>query len=323
MPAGLGSRCTRCYWIQRCSKSAALLVELLRVTRVRESFEGFAAWLHANSSPAVGARRLKHHVEFFEALDGMGDIEWTAETLLQHFGTAALRKYELPMQWMGVSAGLRVDAGAKADESDERRLSKAVSSMPEGSVGRDVLQRFRKSLQQRCDAGSLTVRSARLAVRPAVALLASQCVNGSSLPTQQALDAYLAQVPGQRAAMSTFLGFLKRVHGLELKLPAKRGANGNAQRKALEKQLTAFLVHKRGAVIEDPKWIHLALRYFHRMTSAEAKATFAAAERRRDGSGLVLSRAGQDYWLPGDIEGWRIRDAEVGSSNPLTPTIDE
>jgi hypothetical protein len=308
MPAGLGSRCTRCYWVQRCSKSAALLVQLLRVTRVRASFEAFAAWLPANSSPAVGARRLKHHVEFFEALDGLGEIEWTDETLLRHFGTAMLRKYELPMQWMAVSAGVRVDATAKADASDERRLSKAVSSMPEGSVGRDALQRFRESLQQRCNDGSLTVRSARLAVRPALALLAAQCVNGSSLPTQQALDTYLVQVPGQRAAMSTFIGFLKRVHGLELKLPAKRAANGNAQRKALEKQLTAFLVQKRGAVIDDPKWACLALRYFHRMTSVEAKATFAKAERRRDGSGLVLSHAGQDYWLPGGIEGWLVRD---------------
>jgi hypothetical protein len=306
MPAGLGSRCTRCYWVERCNKSAALLAELLRSARVRESFAGFAAWLPDNSSPGVGARRLKHHVEFFEALDSLGDVEWTAETLLGHFGTAALRRYALPMQWMGISSDLSVDARAKADDSDKRRLSKALSSMHEGSLGREVLKCFCLSLQQRCDSGTLTVRSARLAVRPAAALLTAQCPSGSALPTQQALDSYLAKVPGQRAAVSTFLGFLKRVHDLELKLPAKRSANGLSQRKALEKQLIAILVKRHGGVIDDPKWAQLALRYFHRMTAAEAKATYEGAARRPEGSGLVLSNAGQDYWLPGGIDGWQL-----------------
>lgn len=300
MPAGQGKRCQACYWVERCARDASQLGELLRMKRVRDAFAEFTAWLPAQGSAQRAAMGLRKHVEFFELLDGTGEEAWTGGFLLKQFGTAVLRRYELPVRWLQLRAGVALPAQDKAREADSRRVRKAVSTLPPGSVARGLLEAFERELQRRCDGGKLTERSMRLAFRPAVALLAMEDPHGSRAPRQDALDRYLSSVPGQRAAVSTFLGFLKASHVIELQLPPKPAATSAAARKKLEKQIAALIAPPVDADRVAKLWAPLALRYFHHLSATQAKMICNESTPQPHSRGMVLAYQGQNYWIPAE-----------------------
>lgn len=301
MPAGSGKQCEACYWVKSCEHRSSQLLELLRSTRAREAFAEFSVWLPTQSSAQRAALKLAKHVEFFELLDSVSDQAWTGEFLLERFGPAVLRRYELPVRWLQLSGGVAMPAEDKERAADARRVRRAASSMPEGTVARQLLEAFEQELVRRRDAGKLTERSMRLACRPAVALLVEEDPHGCRLPTQAALDRYIASTPGQRAAMSTFVGFLRRCRGIELHLPAKRGAGSSAAgRKALEKQIAALMAPSVDRKRIAKRWVPLALRYFHHVSVSDAKTLCARSTVTPSAGGLVLSCEGQDYWIPAE-----------------------
>lgn len=298
MAAGNGKRCKACYWAARCQHSAMQLVELLRSRRTRESFFAFATWLPTQASAQRSAMRLARHAEFFEMLDCAGDQPWTGEFLLERFGAAALRRYELPVRWLQLRHDVKLPAEAKAREADRRRVRNAVAQAPRDSLARDLLEAFDTELRRRHQAGKLTERSIRLAFRPAVALLAEVDPLGKCIPTQAALERYLSTTPGQRAAVSTFLGFLKSNCGIELRLPPRNATSSTATRKALERQIAALMAPPINAEKLAKHWAPLALRYFHHLSAADAKMVCAGSSAQPGAGGTVLSFQGQEYWIP-------------------------
>lgn len=300
MAAGNGKRCQPCYWAARCQHKALQLVELLRGNRARQSFVAFAAWLPTQTSAQRSAMRLARHVEFFEMLDGAGDEAWTGEFLLARFGTATLRRYELPVKWLQFQHNVSLAAEDKAREADRRRVRKAVEQAPAGSVAQELLEAFALQLRLRHETGKLTERSMRLAFRPAVALLEEEDPRGARSPTQAGLERYLLAKPGQRAAISTFLGFLKANCDIELRLPPKIARNSAVARKALEKQIVALMAPPINADRVAKHWAPLALRYFHHLSAADAKTVCADSTAQPRAGGTMLSFRGQEYWIPAE-----------------------
>lgn len=294
MPAGFGKRCSGCYWRERGDRSACQLVELLRTQRVREAFLAFAAWLLKDEKGIERrTRRLPEHAQFFVALDQLGDEPWTGEFLLKNFTTALLRQYELPVKWLETHVGIALADEDKRDAADLRRVREAVNRLPEGTLARQVADAFASELINRHTAGELLAKSARMALSPAISLLEEEDPEGNRLPRQAALESYLRQVPGQRAAVATFLGFLRANHSLHLRLPPK--PSSSAARKALGKQIAAMVQDQRPV---DKRWIVLALRYFHHLSAAEAKAIHAEAATVETADGVELRLDGSVYWVP-------------------------
>ncbi|MEO6276284.1 hypothetical protein [Roseateles sp.] len=303
MPAGMGKRCSSCYWLERCVRSATQLVELLKTKRARDAFAAFAAWLPSQGYVQKAAVGLRKHVQFFELLESTGDEAWTSDFLLKHLGPAMLRKYELPMRWLRAEGGVTLHTQDKAREADGRRVRKASNTMPEGTVGRRLLESFEAELARRRDAGKLTDRSMRLAFRPALVLVALEDADGARAPTQLALERYLTATPGQRAALSTFVGFLKTNCGIELRLPPKRAGSSATARKALEKQITALMAPSVDPASVTKRWAPMALRYFHHLSSTQANEVVAKSVQKEVEGGMVLSCDGQDYWIPSNLSG--------------------
>jgi len=300
MPAGCGKRCSQCYWVERCERGSTQLVELLKAKRVRDAFIAFAAWLQTQVSAQRSALRLRRHVEFFEMLDRAGGDTWTSEFLLKEFGTATLRKYELPVRWLRLQTGVALSEEDKSREADGRRVRNAISSMPEGTAARELLGAFQQELERRRAAGKLTERSMRLAFRPAAALLKVEDPQGSRPPSQSALEQYLKEVPGQRAALSTFVGFLKASQQIELRMPPKPAASSVLARKALEKQIAALMAQPVDAALVAKRWTSLALRYFHHLSASDANTVCNESTHQQGDSGTVLVYRGQEYWIPAE-----------------------
>ena len=300
MPAGGGKRCQACYWLERFKRSALQLAELFTTARARDAFAEFATWLSSQGSVQRPGLRLAKHAEFFETLDGAGDEAWTGEFLLRSFGTATLRRYGLPVRWLQETKGVSLSEEEKTRQADGRRARDAVAAIPPGTVARDLLEKFSAELKRRCDVGALTERSMRLAIRPAVALLMVEDPQGVRAPGQAGLERYLASTPGQRAAVSTFVGFLRSNYGIELRLPAKRAAASAEVRNSLERQITSLMSAPLDARRVAKHWLPLALRFFHHLSAADAKAVCLGATRQPDAGGTALTFCGQTFWVPAE-----------------------
>ena len=297
MPAGMGARCKNCYWLERWQRSTNQLTELLEGERAREAFKAFSAWLLTQGSAQRAALKLKTYAEFFVKLENMVRAPWTAELILARLGTATLRKYELPVRWLEQEVGVKIAAVDRKVEADIRRVRAALENVPERTLARNLLDAFKKELNERQTMGKISERSMRLAFRPAVALLEVEDSSWMRSPTQASLERYLALRPGQRAAITTFLGFLRTNHGIVLKLPPKSSLDTVA-RKRLEQQFAVLMRSPIDSERITKHWSQLALRYFHYLSVSDARTIAKGAIEYPIENGTMLSYSGQDYWIP-------------------------
>lgn len=307
MPAGRGVRCEDCYWDARLSRVTIQNIELLRGPDVRNAYSKFNEWLRLQGKAKTAVRFASRYVEFFAELDRADLREWSPTSLLRHFGAAGLRKNELPTRWLTSTGNLGAPSPTDKIESvEQRRIEQILLQVPVDTLAHKVVASFKARMLHRHDEGTLALRSVRASLLPAVALCRRGHPQWQQLPVQSDLDGMLKEVPGQRAALSAFVGYLNSEHGCSLRLPGKPTAGEPQMQKMLERRIAEFLITPAGQ--SDAEWTVLALRYFHRMSAADARRIASSAHVRDDGDGVELRYLGLNYWIPkpvGSGRPWR------------------
>ena len=298
MPAGRRSRCENCYWLERFAREASQLGELIHGAEARRTFVQFATWLSGRGELVRATRRLKSHVQFFVALDTEVGEALDPDRLMATFGSARLRRFQLVVDWLREQRGVAFTSLGKQMDAERRRVAAMLQEMPSGSLAAIALADFNDELAQRHTAGTITLRTVRMALRPALALFQLADPSGQRWPSQSTLESYLATSPGQRAAASTFVGYARTRLSLQLRLPPKGKAASAAARTALERLVRRELLERNATGSELSKWLLLGLRYFHRLTSAQARAVLASAQQRDAGDGVELHTGEATFWLP-------------------------
>lgn len=298
MEPGRNGRCVACYWQQRCTHKGKQLTEIFHLEPVRKAFASYMGWALGHTDAERLCSALTRHVEFFTTLDQHPNAVWDEAFVLRVFGTGKLRKYELPMRWLQDRHALALAPEAKQANAEAQTSRKLVQSLPAGSVASAVLQTFFDELHARVGAGKIKPRSMRMALRPAVSLLLAASPEGAVMPNQAALNDMLRSAPGQRAAVSTFLGFL--TVRFSVKLIAHK-SDVHRQAHAREK-LGAKLAEIASSSRRDAKTRHLwdvtALRYFHHLKKIQAQELVKTANRITSLGGNELQVGSQVFWLP-------------------------
>lgn len=299
MPAGRGDRCEACYRRARCEAVAAQLSALLSNLRVREAFEQYVRWAIAEIDLARLVRALPRHVEFFELLDkNAAGLPWSSALLLQIFGTAGLRKFELPIRWMQCNGGLQISTEDKDAAAEMGRSLALIATAPSDTLARRLLDEFHTHLHNKVGAGKMKPKSMRLALRPAVSLLERADASWKRMPDQDAVSKMLAATPGQRAALSTFLGFLKAKHGVDLGAVHVRNRRQSGQRKAIGEHLAILAKEEPRTDDFEHRWVHTALAYFHQLSRSKARNLLQQGALTQTEAGYELVVEGARYWLP-------------------------
>ena len=214
-----------------------------------------------------------------------------------------MRRFQLATQWLQERRGLTVDSQSKKDASDRRRIEATLASVRPGSLAYDVLNQHVSAMRERAKDGATTMRSMRLALRPAATLMLLEDAAGARLPSQKTLDAYLASTPGQRAALSGFVGFLGRTFSwpLVVRVDAKRVIQ--MRRKRLEAEIAQLA---RGAVVDHDalqRWIQVSLEYFHHLSAHEARRIQSMQTASQVDDGWMIESDGAEYWVPRPVNG--------------------
>lgn len=296
MPAGRVNLCSSCYWKRLLEKRIQIDCVAFSFPGMALQFRAFGAWLQEEVGANKAAMVVHRYLPFFLEIERQWQCIPDYPELLAHFGTANLRKVLLPMRWMEATALILPNHAAKRLDSDRRRIDAALERFDEGSKERLLLQGYYKTLIERMNVGKISLRSIRLALSPAMALLIKAAELGCIPPEQWALNDYLVRSPGQRAAVSGFVKYLRRERGVKIALPKEDARRRKLRRrKKLEAELLSLM--KENGISDEflSRWLPVALMYFHSLPRTGIGSNWRDAERE---DGLIISWNGFDYWIP-------------------------
>ena len=298
MPAGFGKKCWSCYWTETAMKRIDTNREAFRVSGMAKRFADFGAWLIRKVGEHKAALTIHKYLAFFLDIEREWQDIPDYETLLRHFSAAGLRRSLLPMRWMEESGLVMPNAAAREADSDRRRIKASLAKLPEGSQTRMILEDYHEYLMQRVEAGTTTLRSVRLALSPAASLLTFAETMDRVPPDQKALDGFLRQAPGQRAAVAGFVNYLREGHGADIALPKRdSGQAYRNRRKKLEAEMLALMQEDQNDGKMKPRWLGVALAYFHDLPIKTAEKV-GDEDITADESGMTVRVGGSSYWIP-------------------------
>lgn len=295
---GRNGRCEACYWQGRCKHKGEQLTEMFHLEPVRQAFASYMGWALRHTDAERLCLALTRHVEFFITLDQHPNAVWDEAFVLRVFGTGKLRKYELPTRWLQEQQALVLLPEAKQANAEIQTSRKLLQSLPAGSVAGAVLQAFFDELHARVEAEKIKPRSMRMALRPAVSLLRAASPECAAMPDQAALNDMLRRAPGQRAAVSTFLEFLKTRYSIELAAHQSAAHRLVHPREKLGAKLAEIAKSSRRDAKARRLWDVTALRYFHYLRKTQAQELVKTANRITSVGGDELQAGSQVFWLP-------------------------
>lgn len=298
MPAGRGKQCEACYWRSLLNKRLLMSCAAFYTPVMEANFRAFGEWLGKEVGDHRAAITLHRYLPFFLDVEKQWKAIPEYTVLLKHFGTLRLRRVLLPMKWMQ-EAGLVVpDNVAKEENSDQRRIVDTMNKVEMGTKERAILDGYLNGLMVDLKMENTTLRSIRLAMTPAAALLLKGAGMRRMPPDQEVLTAYLEKTPGQRAAVSGFACYLRCKHGVELSLPkANAGAEKN-RKKRLEIKLLALMQEGGEGEKFRQRWLSVSLAYFHGLPMKVGNNIQGDQIFAHEGDGLTIILNEQKYWIP-------------------------
>jgi hypothetical protein len=131
-------------------------------------FHRFGRWLVEQVPAQKAALTIHGYFPFFYEMEKRWGKVPSYDQLLIHFTAEGLRRVRLPMRWLSETLQVVVDAQVREDASDLRRIAVIVASLPVETPAAQVLAAYNRELQLRIAAGRVSIRTARLALRPAI-----------------------------------------------------------------------------------------------------------------------------------------------------------
>ena len=110
------------------------------------------------------------------------------------------------------------------------------------------------------------------------------------IPRQAALDRYLAEAPGQRAAEFGYIDVLAREYSLQLAIRADALRSAKLRRKRLELELARLANEASPEHEVAQRWIRLALQYFHQLPAKGVRAVSAQDATGKEGGWTIKLR---------------------------------
>lgn len=299
IPAGRGKQCEACYWRGLLEKRVAMDCAAFTAPAMADRFRAFGEWLGNEVNHHKAALTLHRYLPFFLDVEKQWKTIPEYAVLLKHFGTLRLRRVLLPMKWMQEVGLVVPDAVLKQEDSDQKRIATTLDKVRKDTRERAILEGYCNGLMADLKDEKTTLRSIRLAMTPAAALLIKGREMELMPPNQQVLDGYLEATPGQRAAVSGFVCYLREKYGIEIALPT---ANSNKRlmdrKKKFESEILELMRNGGHGERFKKRWISVALAYFHGLPKKVGLVIQDSKVSIPLEGGFAVDWNNQVYWIP-------------------------
>lgn len=300
MPGGRITRCEDCYWIETARKRLYIDQQTFSSPSMADAFGRFGEWLISKCSAKSAALSLSRYLSFFREIERVWGTFPSYPVLVNHFKPEGLRRVRRPMRWLCEKNACLINPDIRESTSEENRIANMLATFPPSVVAGQALGSYENQLRVRQQKGKTSVRSIRLALTPAVKLLLASNIAGKALPDQSTLDGYLVAYPGQQAAITGFINYLKSAFDLELTPRVDMRKATESRKKKLEEKLLRLL--RDDGLVEVAmleQWVPVAMEYFHDMRLPKRLLGSALSSMvSSDHTGIALTINNKEYYLP-------------------------
>ena len=298
--AGCADLCDDCYWHKNLWNKFDQNQKAFESSDLKKQYEDYTDWLEKKVGSHKAALYINKHTHFFLKTE----IDWnqsvpTSKQLLARLRSSGLRKFELVMQWLKEVHDIQIDIDNKKNCSERDQMEKIVQGILQPSLAYDVVLEYKNKLEEKIKRGDTSIRSARLAVKPAVALMVSMGEESAQLPNLEHVKAYLADYSGQAAALTGFINFLNENYSTSIDyLKLKKSDFLKTKRKQkLEREIISLTQADLSKSEDLISWVRNGLRYFHQLSYIDSKKVKKEMVIEIDG-GLAVVLNERSYWLP-------------------------
>ena len=298
--AGCADLCDNCYWHQNLWTKFDQNHNAFESIYLKQQYESYTDWLEKKVGSHKAALYINKHTHFFMKTE----IDWnksvpTSKKLLARLRSSGLRKFELVMQWLKEVHDIQIDTDNKKSCSERDQMEKLVQSILQPSLAYDVVLEYKNKLEEKIKRGDTSIRSARLALKPAVALMLSMGQESTQLPNLEHIKAYLADYSGQAATLTGFISFLNENYGTSIDYLGLKKSNFlmTKRKQKLENKIIALTQTDLSNNKAITSWVRNGLRYFHQLLYIDALKIKAEMITETD-DGFTVVFKNQSYWLP-------------------------
>ena len=271
IPLGRGSLCEKCTWLKTFEKRKAINLAAFKKNTFSEYYSQFCDWILNNLGSNISAIKINKHLNFFLQLEAAFDDLPTADQLINEFSVDFLRRSQQPMKWLKLTFSLDIDVKTKHTHSEKHQIETIIKKSGTNKNNTLILEKYIDTLQCKLANGKTTLRSIRLALRPAVSLLLQCQKNEHLMPTQDDLNKYLRIKQGQKAALTGFINFINKNNQLDLDIKNISIPKKQTRKTKLEKELLQLTRQKIKDESFLKEWLAISLQYFHNMPLSIAK----------------------------------------------------
>lgn len=302
--AGCADLCDDCYWHKNLWNKFDQNQKVFESSYLKQQYENYTDWLEKKVGSHKAALYINKHTHFFLQTE----MHWnqsvpTPIQLLVVLRSSGLRKFVLVMQWLEDVHCLTVLKEKKNNCSERDQMEKLVESISQPSLAYDVVLEYKNKLEEKIKRSETSIRSARMAVKPAVALMLSIGQEEHiQLPNLEHIKAYLADYSGQASALTGFINFLNDNYDTSIDyLGLKKSDFLKIKRKKmLENKIVALTQTDLSTNKAIISWVRTSLRYFHQLPYIDALKIKTEMITEID-DGFVVVFNGQSYWLPKNL----------------------
>lgn len=221
VPGGGAAVCSDCSMRRTLRRKANALSIQYKNDRLKQLWMGFSEWLIAENYVSKALAKLPSYaVTLAKVGRELGDGEEPSNAhLASALSASDLQQSGLLACYLGSVGVLTSDNTERAGWSDAKRIAAAVVAVRREPWGCEI-DKFAAYLAKPDRA--ISIRTQRLYVRSAVALMEFAEVDRVAKVTEEKLAAFVRRRPGHRASLSAWLRFLKETHNISLALPKKR-----------------------------------------------------------------------------------------------------
>jgi hypothetical protein len=261
----------------------------------------FASWLYQRHPAAPNLIRIvrSHHI-FFERLDTqfshVEDV--TAQSLLEVFGTAGLRKHLLASQFLSDTLNLEVTPELKSENADLERIRSKLFENKKSPWGQ-IFEQYAAWLLE----SGIPTRTRRLYLGTAESFC--QFVKLSNAPwSEDAIVQFLRKQPGLRANLFKFVGHCSRAYGWDVKMPPRTAAQhrqASVPATVTQLQKLLHLIGRQGVDKVDKKTL---ARIIAKSLGFPLKTILSIShdDCRARAAALVLTVGGENITIPQELD---------------------
>ncbi len=299
MPAGLGKQCDDCYWRELLHKRIKLSKNAFTTNALKNNYVDFCHWLSERMGHKKASITINRFLHFFIKIESKWGKIPDYPDLMLHFNAKEMRRAWLVIKWMEDKNIIFIDNVLKESCADIRIINNYLYFFKDGTSEHKLINGFYKRLNDKLLKGKTSIRSIRLALTPAIALLKISKKLKLHVPDQNSLIIYLKKSPGQRAAISGFVGYLSSLSMIKLLLPKNNDAClKKTKDKSLELELIKAVRNSNDSVVLDRQLLSLALAYFHGLPKSIGKKIKNKDIEIVIDKGVKILWESKAYWVP-------------------------